>query len=288
MDEVPSSVEVIPSGGALGAEIRGVDLSRPLSDKLASEIRQVWLDHLVVYFRGQKLDDRNLIEFGRRFGSLHTSGGLAYGSKPDGTAGEIELISTLPEDGVPKDARAADECIYHTDMSFFEVPASASILYAEIVPPSGGDTRFCNLYRAYKTLPEDLRQKVEGRKSLHDAAYTAMHEIRAGYAAVVDKSKGPGAHHPVVRTHGETGRKAIYLGRQGYGYIAGYPVEESDKLLERLWKHMTLPEFVWAHVWRPGDVVMWDNRCTAHGRGALPKETRRRLRRVTVIGERPV
>ena len=113
--------------------------------------------------------------------------------------------------------------------------------------------------------------------------------MRAGFEAVIDKSKGPGAVHPVVRTHVETGREALFLGRQGFGYIHGLPVPESDELLEQLWQHMIQPQFIWEHAWRVGDVIMWDNRCLIHGRGTASTSAGRRvLRRVTVKGEKPI
>ena len=172
-------------------------------------------------------------------------------------------------------------------MSMYEIPAAASIAYAVEVPAGTGLIRFTNLYRAFETLPDDLERAVHGRRSIHDAAYTAMGEIRGGYAPVDDRSRGPGARHPVLRRHPETGRTALYLGRRGYGYIEGYSVAESDRLLDALWRHMTCPELVWTHEWRNGDVVMWDNRCCAHMRTAFDPRLRRRLLRVTVEGDRP-
>jgi taurine dioxygenase len=191
--------------------------------------------------------DDQLICFGKQFGALHRTEGLTYGGKPIGTAPEIEIISNQAEDSVPTDARPSDECTWHTDMSMFETPASFSILYAEDVPSGIGQTRFANLYDAYEMLPEYLRNKIEGRRSIHDAAYTAMGEIRAGFSPVSDKSKSPGADHPIVRTHGTTGRKALYLGRMGYGYILGLPVSKSDGVFDELWNHMTKTRFVWQH-----------------------------------------
>ncbi len=282
-----TALQVVPLDAPLGADIRGVDISRPLDAQTADAIRKAWLDHIVLRFRGQALDPSSLIAFGRLFGELHASKGVTYGSKPSDIPPEVELITTLPEDGLPPGNRAADENVWHTDMSFYDMPASASLLYAQIVPRSGGNTWFTNLYRAFDTLPEDLRQAIDGRRSIHDAAYTAMHEIRAGYAPVTDKSQGPGARHPIVRTHPETGRQALYLGRAGYGYIEGYDVAQSDRLLERLWAHMTRPDFVWEQTWQAGDLIMWDNRACAHGRTAVAPEIRRRLIRVTVKGEKP-
>jgi taurine dioxygenase len=277
-----------PTGSALGAEICGVDLAADLSDEMIGAIRDAWHEHLVLLFRGQTLDDERLIAFGRRFGELHRTEGLAYGGKPDGTAPEIEIISNQPEDGVPPGARPSDEATWHTDMSMFEKPASASILYAVDVPSGVGRTRFANLYQAWETLPAEIAGQVEEARSIHDFAYTAMGELRAGFESVTDKSKGPGAAHPIVRTHPGTGRKALYLGRNGYGYILGRKVEDSDRLLTELWVHMTRPEFVWHHDWRNGDVVMWDNRCCTHAREAFDSQIPRRLRRVTVLGEIPV
>ena len=283
-----TSVSVVPTGGALGAEVRGLDLARPLDAATLKTVTDAWRRHIVLLFRSQRLDDRQLIAFGRNFGPLHATDGLAYGGKPDGTAPEIEIISNQPEDAVPSGARPSDRCTWHTDMSMFERPASASILYAEDVPSGVGQTRFANLYHAHDTLPAELKRRIEGRRSIHDFAYTAMGELRAGFRPVTDKSTGPGAHHPIVRVHGDTGRKALFLGRMGYGYVLGLPVADSDALLDALWSHMTRPDFVWQHDWRNGDVVMWDNRCCAHSRGAFDPGIRRRLRRVTVVGERPV
>ena len=133
--------------------------------------------------------------------------------------------------------------------------------------------------------PEDLRRLVENRRSLHDAAYLATGGVRGGYEAVTDKSQGPGARHPIVKVHSSTGRKALYLGRMGFGYIEGLTVEESDEALDALWAHMTRPEFVWEQVWRTGDLIIWDNRCVAHARGAFDPCVRRLMRRVAVMDD---
>ena len=278
---------VTPSGGPLGAEVAGLDLAVPIPAPIIEELNAAFHRHLVLLFRRQQLTADTLIAFGRQFGRLHATEGVAYGAKPAGTPPEIEILSNLPEDAVPDGARPADEATWHTDMSMYEIPAAASIAHAVEVPAGTGLIRFTNLYRAFETLPDDLERAVRGRRSLHDAAYTAMGEIRGGYAPVEDRSRGPGACHPVLRRHPETGRTALYLGRRGYGYLEGYSVAESDRLLDALWRHMTRPELVWTHEWRNGDVVMWDNRCCAHMRTAFDPRLRRRLLRVTVEGDRP-
>lgn len=281
------AVTVTPGGGPLGAEVINLDLAVPTPAPVLDDVIEAFHRYLVLLFRGQRLSADKLIAFGRQFGRLHATGGVAYGAKPAGTPAEIEIISNLPKDAVPEGARPADEATWHTDMSMFEIPAAASIAYAVEVPAGTGRIRFANLYRAYETLPDDLERAVRGRRSIHDAAYTAMGEVRGGYAAVDDRSRGPGARHPVLRRHPRTGRTALYLGRKGYGYIEGYGVAESDRLLDDLWRHMTRPELVWTHEWRNGDVVMWDNRCCTHMRTAFDPRLRRRLLRVTVEGERP-
>lgn len=254
---------------------------------MVEAIEQAWHAHLLVLFRGQRLADEQLVAFARRFGELHKASGYEYGGKPKDLPPEVELISNVIRNGRPIGALGAAEATWHTDMSMFEIPAAATLLYAEEIPPEGGNTRFANLYLAYEALDAPMRARVEGRTSIHDAAYLASGGVRAGYEAVTEKSKGPGAQHPIVRTHPETGRRALYLGRQGYGYILDLPEQESDAMLDTLWRHMTQPAFVWEHQWRVGDVLMWDNRCTAHARNSFDPNARRILHRVTVMGERP-
>ena len=278
---------ITPSGSALGAEVAGLDLRKPLPPSAVDAIAEAFHQHIVLLFRNQVLSAEALIAFGRRFGPLHATEGVAYGAKPTGTPPEIEIISNQPEDAVPSGARPSDECTWHTDMSMYENPAAASIAYAVEVPAAIGRIRFANLYRAYETLPGELERAVRGRRSIHDAAYTAMGEVRGGYTEVIDRSEGPGARHPILRRHPETGRTALFLGRCGYGYIEGYNIPESNRLLETLWRHMTREEFIWTHEWANGDVVMWDNRCSTHMRTAFDPNLRRRLLRVTVVGEPP-
>jgi taurine dioxygenase len=280
-------IDVVPTGDVIGAEIKGVDLSAPLSDKVIAAIRSAWLDHHVVYFRNQNLTDAQLVAFGRRFGTLQPVEFQALEYNRDGLLPEIDVVSNVIVDGKPIGCGGAGELGWHTDMSIFDLPASATFLYAAEVPPSGTSTRFSNMIAAYEALPQSLKDKIEGRRSIHDIAYTASGTVRGGFQPIADKSKGPGAVHPVVRTHPETGQKALFLGRRGYGYIHGYPVPESDALLDVLWDHMTNPRFIWEHHWRRGDVIGWDNRCLIHGRGAFDPQSRRIMRRITVEGDKP-
>jgi taurine dioxygenase len=286
MCERDVAFELIPTGGALGATVVGIDLSAPLDRELAMRLRKAWLEHFVLVFRNQSLTDSELVAVARTFGEPHVVEICEYDRT--GLLPEIDVISNVVVDGKPTGALGSGEAAWHTDMSMFEYPAAGSFLYAAEIPPSGGNPRFANMYAAYETLSAALKERVVGRRSIHDMAYTAAGTVRAGFEAVVDKSKGPGAVHPVVRTHVETGRKALFLGRQGYGYIHGLSVEESDELLEQLWQHVTKPEFIWEHTWRVGDLIVWDNRCLIHSGSPVGSGTRRVLRRVTVKGERPV
>jgi taurine dioxygenase len=278
-------IDVVPSDGALGAEVKGVDLSMPLDDGLTEQLRRAWLKYQVLVFHTQDLTDTQLLRAARAFGEPHVVEIAEYDRT--GLLPEIDIISNVVKDGRPTGALGAGEAAWHTDMSPFEIPASATILFGREIPPTGGNTRFADMYAAYETLPDALKKKIEGRCSIHDIAYNASGNVRGGFEAVTDKSKGPGAVHPVVRTHPETGRRALYLGRQGYGYIHGYSVPESDALLDELWRHMTQPRFAWEHQWHQGDVIMWDNRCLIHSRGAFSADTRRVLSRVTVKGDKP-
>lgn len=278
-----NGLEIVPSGKALGADIRGVDLREDLPDEVFGQIQNAWHDHLVLRFRGQEISDNDFVAFAMRFGKLHGAEGAEYGGKPEDLHPAVELISNIVRDGKPIGALGAGEATWHSDMSMFETPATATLLYGDEIPPSGGNTKFTNLYQAYETLPENLRQTIETRRSIHDAAHLATGGVRPGYEEVTDKSQAPGARHPIVKTHPSTGRKAIYLGRMGTGYIEGLTVEDSDALLDKLWTHMTSPRFIWEQEWQTGDLIIWDNRCVAHARGSFDPTTRRLLRRVTVM-----
>jgi taurine dioxygenase len=288
MDQVVDRIDVIPTGGPLGAEVKGIDLSSALSDTLIASIRSAWLRHCVIYFRDQNLTDSQLVKLARRFGKTQSVEFQSAEYNRAGLLPEIDVVSNVVIDGKPIGCTGAGELGWHTDMSIFDIPASATILYGEEIPPSGGNTRFANTQLAYETLDPALKEKIADLKSIHDIANTASGTTRGGFQAVADKTTDPGAVHPVVRTHGETGRKALFLGRKGNGYVKGLTVQESDMLLDELWNHMTNPRFVWEHRWQRGDVVMWDNRSVVHSRGAFDPQSRRVLRRVTVESERPV
>jgi taurine dioxygenase len=287
-----------PTGAALGADIEGVDLAQPLSAEIVGAIKQAWSDHLVLRFRGQRLDDEQLMRFSAHFGELDWAPIIAasrvkirgedrYVEAAEEGRRYISIISNVIENGKAIGALGAYEAIWHTDMSYNPEPPCASALYALEVPPSGGDTGFANIYVAYETLPEELQRRVEGRLCRHDASRNSAGELRRGFTEVGDPRQAPGADHPIIRTHPVTGRKAIFLGRRRNAYIQGLALEESEQLLDGLWAHATRSELTWYQKWRVGDLVLWDNRCVMHRRDEFDPNTRRLMHRSQIKGDRP-
>jgi taurine dioxygenase len=274
-------MKVVPSGGALGAEIQNVELPS-LSDRDFTEIHRVWLDHLVIRFRGQKLTIADLIAFSRRFGELDWAPVQETGRRFVQGHPEIYVVSNVIENGVPIGSLGAGEAVWHTDMSYLDNPPQASMLYALEVPPAGGDTHFCNMYRAYESLPEALQRRASCLTLKHDATYNSGGYVRQGLAATDDPVSSAGVYHALVRTHPETSRRALYLGRRRNAYIGGLPLAESEALLDELWSYATRVEIAWHNQWQPGDVVLWDNRCTMHRRDSFDPSSRRILYRTQI------
>jgi taurine dioxygenase len=271
---------------ALGAEIAGVDLSQPIEPQDFTRIRAAWLEHLVIRFRGQKLSDPQLLAFSAHFGELDPPGPNPLGRPflPDHP--QMNVISNVKIGGVPIGGLGDGEAIWHADMTYVDNPPMAAILHALEVPPSGGDTYWANMYLAYETLPSELRRRVEGRSAVHDATYNSAGTRRKGYEEVRDPRAAPGARHPLVRTHPETGRKCLFLGRRRNSYVLGMKLDESEALLDALWAHATQPQFTFRQQWRVGDVLVWDNRCTLHRRDAFDPAARRVMHRTQIKAAR--
>ncbi|HVH75372.1 MAG TPA: TauD/TfdA family dioxygenase [Stellaceae bacterium] len=291
------AIAVSPFAAGLGADIGGVDIRRPLSPADRDAIRAAWLANLVLRLRGQPMGDEEHMAFTRNFGELEYSAyGLVekeYGVKSEidsrgKTRPEIAVISNILERGKPIGGLGHGEAFWHTDSSFVEIPPAGSFLRAIEIPPEGGATYFLNMYSAYETLPEDLKERIRGREAVHAVTHSSAGEPRKGFENVTDVSKVPGARHPLVRIHPETGRKALFLGRRINAYIVGLPVAESGALLDRLWAHAMQEQFTWRQDWRVGDLIIWDNRCVMHRRDAFDPATRRLLHRTQTKGTRPV
>lgn len=282
-----TSITVVPSGAALGADIEGVDLSRPIDETLFGEILAAWHEHLVLRFRGQDLSDPELIAFSRRFGTLDLAPITTSGEREIPEHPEINVISNVKINGKAIGSLGAYESEWHTDMSYNDRPPKMSCLHALEVPAEGGNTSFTNMYRAYETLPPNLKAIVDGHSCKHDASRNSAGELRKGLRDLADPREVPGAVHPLAPVHPATGRRVLLLGRRRNGYIPGLPLDESEEVLGRLWAHATRPELVWTQVWRKGDLIFWDNRATMHRRDAFDENARRVMHRTQVQGERP-
>jgi len=268
-----------PLSAALGAEIIGIDLRQEIDDDVFAHIRDAWHQNLVILLRDQKLIEEDQVRFAAKFGSpaqIHTKQFVR--SHP-----AVMLISNIREDGKPIGALPDGEMHFHTDQCHQERPAMASMLYALEVPSTGGNTLFANGYKAYETLPPEMKRRIEGRKALNAYDYETAATKRGTRLA----PSVPSYAHPVVRTHPATGRKALYVNRLMTVRIEGLPAQESDELLATLFDHQERREFIYEHVWRAGDLLIWDNRCTLHARTDFSPNERRLMRRVTILGEKP-
>ena len=269
---------------ALGAEIEGLDLSRPLDPATVAALRAVWLEHLVLRFRGQTLTDPQLLTLSRHLGDLDPPGPNPYGAPFNAAHPEINVISNI-KDGDRHLGNLGDgEAVWHQDMTYIDNPPMASMLFALEVPPSGGNTYWSNLYAAWEQMPESLRQQVRGRTAVHDSTYNSAGIMRKGMQEVTDPRNAPGARHPLVVGHPETGRETLLLGRRRNGYIFGLELAESDRLLDELFAHASQPQFTFCQEWQVGDLVLWDNRCTLHRRDSFDPSSRRRMHRTQIKG----
>jgi taurine dioxygenase len=284
---VRKDLEIVPTGAALGAEARGVDL-RHLDDPTFAAIEQAWHDHAVLLFRGQDLSDDELIAFSRRLGDLDWAPVQENGRRFVEGKPEIYIVSNvLGADGQPIGSLGAGEAVWHTDMSYLPKPPKASMLYAKEIPPAGGDTHFASMYAAYDSLPAALKARCQGLMVKHDGTYNSGGYLRAGVTPTEDPRAAPGHLHPLVCRHPATGRSMLYLGRRRLAYIDGLPLAESEALLDELWSHATRPEIAWTNHWRVGDLVLWDNRCTMHRRDPFDAAARRIMHRTQIKGEAP-
>jgi taurine dioxygenase len=261
-----------------------VDLRR-IDAAAFEKIHRAWIDHQVLLFRGQSLNDDDLITFSRRFGALDIAPVQENGRRFVDGKPEIYVVSNVVENGVPIGSLGAGEAVWHTDMSYLEDPPKASMLYALEVPPAGGDTSFSSMYSAFETLPEALRRRAETLLIKHDGTYNSGGYVRLGVTPTDDPRASPGAVHPLVCRHPESGRRGLYLGRRRNAYLIGLELSQSEELLDELWHHATRPEIAWTHRWRVGDLVLWDNRCTMHRRDPFDDANRRVMHRTQIKGE---
>ncbi|MFO0997324.1 MAG: TauD/TfdA family dioxygenase [Alphaproteobacteria bacterium] len=273
-------IEVKPIAGALGAEIFGVDLSKPLDNSTFARVHQALLDHQVIFFHDQDLSPEQHKAFGRRFGTLsnHT---FVHATRDH--AIDTECLEIRHEPG----ERYVFGEGWHMDHTWKEKPLMGGILHALDVPPQGGDTLFANLYLAYETLSDGMKRMLGRMRAVH-AANPALYVGDKNLKMSAEEIDALRATHPVIRTHPETRRKLLFLHRAVVRHFDGWTIEESQPLLQFLYAHSERPEFTCRFRWRKGDVAFWDNRAVMHNPIADYQNQLRVMRRVAVDGaERP-
>jgi taurine dioxygenase len=281
-------LNIVPNKAVLGAEVRGIDL-KSLDDAQFAAFKRAWHQHEVLLVRGQTLSDQDLVAFSRRFGDLDWAPVQETGRRFVEGIPEIYIVSNVKQNGEPIGSLGSGEAVWHTDMSYLDVPPMASMLYALEIPPVGGNTSFCSMYAIHEALPAELKQRIATLKIKHDGTYNSGGYLRQGVTPTDDPRTSPGAVHPLVCTHPDTGRQMLYLGRRRNAYLLGLELSESEALLDELWQYVERPEFSWEHVWQVGDLVMWDNRCTMHRRDPFDDSARRIMHRTQIKGSaRPV
>ena len=268
------------------ADVTGINVAE-LGDGEFAALYQAWLDFGVLRLRGQRLSDDELQAFSARFGPLEE---IPLGRMPAAQRAKIgnryvTSISNILVDGRPIGGLGNAEAQWHSDMTYTENPPPASILLGIEIPPSGGDTYFANQYAALDALPNRLRDRIKGLTIKHDAAHTSVGQLRPGFDPFDDPRDAPGAIHPIIRTHEESGRSVLYLGRREWACIPGLPLAESEALLDELWSFAAWDENVWRQQWQPYDLIIWDNRCVLHRRDAFNQSARRLMRRCQVLSD---
>ena len=275
-----NTLDIRPIAGALGAEILGIDLAHDVSDETIAAIRAAWLKHLVIFFRDQTLEPPHLVALAERFGDP-----IEY-PFVKGLEGfpQITPVIKLEHEKVNFGG------LWHSDTAYLDKPPMATMLVARETPPRGGDTLFANMYLAYETLSDGLRRMLDGLIVVNSSAkadVTRTREDRIKDSGKTEAKKEFVAEHPVVRTHPETGRKALYANGGHALRFKDMTVEESAPLLNFLFQHATRPEFTCRFRWEPGSIALWDNRCTQHNPVNDYHGHRRVMHRVTLAGDTP-
>jgi taurine dioxygenase len=273
-------IEVKPISGALGAEIAGVDMSKELDGEVVDEIRHAWLEHLVIFLRDQKVTPQQQLAFAKRFGAPIEYPQLKGLSESPMITPVVKLEHERNNFGG----------IWHSDTTYLETPPMGSMLLAREIPPYGGDTMFANQYLAYESLSDGLKKTLDGLIGVSSSAKADVSKTREDALKQAGTGATPKtleAEHPLVRTHPETGRKALYTSVAHTAHIKGWTEKESLPLLQFLWDHQTRPEFTCRFQWKPGSLAFWDNRCAMHNPINDYHGFRRVMHRITLAGDRP-
>jgi taurine dioxygenase len=277
----------------IGTEVRGIDLSKPLTPEGRARLDAIWMEHPMLVFPGQAITDEQQIAFARNFGELEIHPSVAHRSSAHP---EIYRVSNVDERGNILPSESSEwqymelTWLWHTDSSFREIPSKGSILHGIMIPQEGGDTLFANMYEAYDALPDATKERIARLTVRH--SHDAIIARSAKLSARQDKgtyAELPAVEHPLVRSHPVTGRRSLFLSPHTMDGVVGMSDEGGRALLDELTRHATQDRFVYRHQWRQDDVIMWDNRCTMHA--VMPYDSvnhRRIMHRTTIVGdERP-
>jgi taurine dioxygenase len=275
------TLSVTPITPAIGGLVSGIDLAQPLDDGAFGEIVDALHDRLVLLFRGQDISEEQHRDFAARFGPLHHHPIYPHSSQVP----EIMLLDSAVND-------LRDNALWHSDVSFNEIPPLGSVLVARMIPETGGDTLWTSAVAAYDELPDQMKADLAGMTAKHDIAKSFPAERFGTDPAALEqlesaKRNNPAVTHPVIRTHPVTGRKAVYVNEGITTSIDGLESDASDALLDKLFRHVTKPEFAMRWHWQEGDVAIWDNRVTQHYACDDYRPQRRVMHRATMIGDRP-
>ena len=283
---------VTPRHPALGAEVRGIDMRKPMDPTTVRAVRDAWTRHLVLIFPDQPITDQEHVAFTRQFGEPEIFHQTSLHLRSDDVK-EIFLVSNvdarnrivMPSDPGQKQLNSSRQ--WHTDSSYKTLPSIGSLLHGIEISRTGGITQFINMYMVYDELPDALRRQVEGRKARHDFAMLSR-LTGAPAPSGAERAAVPPVWHPMVRRHPESGRKSLFISAIYNDMIEGMGEDESRRLIEDLSAFAAQPKYMYRHVWEPHDVLMWDNRCTVHAVTPHDPMERRVMHRTTIVGDQPV
>lgn len=275
------SIEIVPCSPAIGAEIRGVDVNKGVTDAEFATIIEAWHRYQVILLRNQNLPtEEQQVAFAQRFGELAEIHVPEYQANHPA----VMYIGNLKEKGKSEGALPLGEMEFHIDQCYQPRPAKGTMLYAIEIPSKGGETVFANGYMAYERLPDSVKSRIEGLRAIHVYDYGGKSTDRKNMVNIED---GISQAHPIARTHPATGRKSLFVNKLMTHSIEGLDSDESETLLNVMFETISQPDLSYVHEWQVGDLLLWDNRCTLHARRDFDPAERRWLRRVTILGEVP-
>ena len=287
-----SAITVTPRHPALGAEIGGIDLSRPLDGATVQAVVDAWTRHLVLVFPDQRITDAEHVAFTRHFGDPEIFHQTSLHLRSDRVK-EIFLVSNVDENdrlmkpSEPSQKQLSSARMWHTDSSYRPMPSVGSLLHGIEISRTGGLTQFINMYMVYDDLPDTLRRQVEGRRARHDFGMLSR-LVGSPPPTAAEQAAMPPAWHPLVRRHPVSGRKSLYISSIYNDAVEGLDDEAAARLIDELSEFAAQPKYMYRHAWEPHDVLMWDNRCTVHAVTPHDPNERRVMHRTTIVGAEPV